>query len=199
MGPARIEGERLPTIQAERLHLRWLEPADAEDLYRIFSDPEVMKFWSTPPLTEPAQARELVDQIHRSFGEHSLYQWGVALHEGDRVIGTCTLAHLDPKNQRAELGFALARDEWGKGLMREALGALIAFAFGPLDLARLEADVDPRNAASLGLLEHLGFVREGMLRERWRVAGQIQDSVMLGLLRREWPGAPPEAAPRSRL
>ncbi|HEX2165116.1 MAG TPA: GNAT family protein, partial [Thermoanaerobaculia bacterium] len=60
------------------------------------------------------------------------------------------------------------------------------FAFGPLALHRLEADVDPRNERSLKALERLGFRREGLLRERYFVAGEIQDSVMLGLLAREW-------------
>lgn len=70
--------------------------------------------------------------------------------------------------------------------MREALTALLDFAFGALDLHRLEADVDPRNAASVRTLERLGFRREGYLRERWLVGGEIQDALFYGLLRREW-------------
>ncbi len=122
--------------------------------------------------------------------------------DDDRVIGTCTVYSLDPRNRRAEIGYALVRDCWGRGLMSEALGALIGYAFGPLDLARLEADVDPRNAASIRIIERLGFVREGLLRERWRVGGGTQDSLILGLLRRDWearaPGltSRPGSAPR---
>ena len=111
---------------------------------------------------------------------------GDILVEDDRIVGTCTLFNLDARNRRAEIGYALARDSWGQGLMSEALGALIAYAFGPLGLTRLEADVDPRNAPSIRIVEKLGFVREGLLRERWHVGGEAQDSLMLGLLRREW-------------
>jgi RimJ/RimL family protein N-acetyltransferase len=70
--------------------------------------------------------------------------------------------------------------------MSEALRLLVDFAFGSLGLHRLEADVDPRNGPSLRLLERLGFRREGLLRERYHAQGEIQDSVILGLLAPEW-------------
>jgi RimJ/RimL family protein N-acetyltransferase len=70
--------------------------------------------------------------------------------------------------------------------MHEALTALLCYAFGELKLRRIEADVDPRNAASLKSLGRLGFRREGLLRERWNVAGEIQDTAYFGLLAREW-------------
>ncbi|MGH8430561.1 MAG: GNAT family N-acetyltransferase, partial [Solimonas sp.] len=63
---------------------------------------------------------------------------------------------------------------------------LFDFAFGTPNLRRLEADVDPRNANSLRILGKLGFRREGLLRERWNVGGEIQDTVFLGLLARDW-------------
>jgi RimJ/RimL family protein N-acetyltransferase len=89
-------------------------------------------------------------------------------------------------NGRAEIGYAIGSDYWGKGYMNEALTALIAHAFEVLDLRRLEADVDPRNTRSIRTLERLGFQREGFLRERWHVCGEIQDAFFYGLLRREW-------------
>jgi RimJ/RimL family protein N-acetyltransferase len=70
--------------------------------------------------------------------------------------------------------------------MAEALPALVAHAFGALDLNRLEADIDPRNTASARVLERLGFRREGLLRERWIVNGEKSDSAIYGLLRAEW-------------
>jgi len=70
--------------------------------------------------------------------------------------------------------------------MREALAALLDFSFGTLKLRRLEADVDPRNENSLRILDKLGFKREGLLRERWNVGDEIQDTTFLGLLAKEW-------------
>jgi RimJ/RimL family protein N-acetyltransferase len=178
-------GARLPTLAAERLCLRWLEPRDVPGLFRVFSNVEVMAYWSRPPMTELAEAEQLLADIHELFATRTLTQWGVALHENDEVIGTCTLAAIDRKNRRAELGYALGREHWGHGYMHEAVSRLLDFAFGPLGLARMEADVDPRNERSMRLLERLGFVREGYARERWRVGGGVQDGVLLGLLARE--------------
>ena len=70
--------------------------------------------------------------------------------------------------------------------MSEAVPTLIAFAFGSMGLHRLEADVDPRNARSIRLLEREGFQREGLLRERYHVSGEIQDAALYGLLQPEW-------------
>lgn len=70
--------------------------------------------------------------------------------------------------------------------MQEALRALLGYAFGELNLERIEADVDPRNEASIRTLERLGFKKEGYLRERWKVNGEVQDAIFYGLLRREW-------------
>ena len=111
---------------------------------------------------------------------------GIAQVEGDRVVGTCTLFRIDARHRRAEVGFALARATWGRGLASEALATALRFAFETLDLHRIEADADPRNERSLGLLERHGFRREGYLRERYHVSGEVQDSVVLGLLRSEW-------------
>ena len=70
--------------------------------------------------------------------------------------------------------------------MREALSALLDFGFQKLDLNRVEADIDPRNLASAKLLDRLGFQKEGFLRERWIVEGEISDTALYGLLKREW-------------
>ena len=108
--------------------------------------------------------------------------------DGGQLVGTCTLAHLDAVNRRAELGFALAREFWGKGYMKAALRVLLNFAFGNLGLHRLYADADPQNARSIRTLERLGFVREGLFREHYLVQGHPQDALMFGLLKTEWEG-----------
>ncbi|MEM6989510.1 MAG: GNAT family N-acetyltransferase [Myxococcota bacterium] len=176
----------LPEIKATRVALRRLNEADVDDIFAIYSDAETMKYWSTVPMKDPEQARELIQSIERYFDEKTLIEWGVSRLEDGAAIGTVTLSSLDLTHRRAEIGFALARSCWGRGYMKEALAATFDYAFGELGLGRIEADVDPDNAASLGLLERMGFQREGYLRERWRVGGGVQDTVMLGLLQREW-------------
>lgn len=187
-----IGGNQLPTLAAPRVALRWLTEADAGALFAIFSHPTVMRYWSTLPMTDVAQARKLVADIHEGFRAQRLFQWGVARLEDDRIIGTCTLFAINETQGRAEVGYALGHEFWGRGYMNEALTALVEYAFGTLGMRRLEADVDPRNIGSLHALERLGFGREGLMRERWKVNGEIQDSVALGLLSHEWRSGPAE-------
>lgn len=181
-----FDADRLPTIDAPRVRLRWLTAEDVPALYTVFSHAEVTEYWSWPAFTEMAQAQALLENIHQLFADRELYQWGVADRSNDQVIGTVTLWQIHEDNRRAEIGFALARDRWGQGLMQEALRAFLGNCFGVLGLHRIEADVDPDNVSSLRLLERLGFQREGYLRERWIVEGEPKDSVFLGLLAREF-------------
>ena len=187
-------GDKLPTISGSRLTLRWLTKHDAPAILTIFGDPEVMKFWSSPPLENLPAATKLIDEIHDHFFSRRLFQWGIALRETDELLGTCTLFHLDQTHRRAEVGIALATRAWGRGLATEALGLLLRFAFETFDLHRIEADVDPRNERSLRLFERQGFRREGYLRERWHHLGELHDTIFLGLLRRQWSGQAEEPA-----
>jgi RimJ/RimL family protein N-acetyltransferase len=181
-----IEGDTLPTLDAPRVRLRWLTDADVDALFAIFSDREMMRYWSTPAMQERAEAETLLARIRGHFADRTGFQWGVERKQDGRLLGTCTLFHVDAANRRAELGYALASAHWKQGYMGEALTALLDYAFGPVNLRRLEADVDPRNLNSLRILGRLGFRQEGLLRERWDVAGDVQDSAVLGLLAREW-------------
>lgn len=177
--------DRLPTLHTERTTLRALAEADAPALFEIFSDPEVMRYWSSPAHADERRTREMIASIERGFEERSVLQWGIERNADGRLLGTVTLmpAHRQP---RAEFGFILGREHWGQGYAAEAQRAAIGFAFDELGLRRLEADADPANAASVRSLERLGFRREGLLRERWEVEGKITDSAIFGLLARDW-------------
>lgn len=182
-----IDGAHLPTIDIPRLRLRWLTAHDIPALYAIFSDPEVMAYWSSPPLEDSKAAEKLLEEIHAHFQSKTLFQWGIAKREDDQIIGTCTLHALSAEHRRAEIGYALGRAHWGHGYGHEAAEAMIGYAFDTLDLHRLEADVDPRNHSSIRCLERLGFRKEGYARERYHLYGTVHDAVLYGLLRRERP------------
>ena len=132
-----------------------------------------------------AQAERYLADIHRGLREQRWYQWGIARRDDDALIGTTTLFNLNPAHRRSEIGYILHPEHWGQGLAHEALSALLEYAFGELDLHRLEADTDPGNQGSNRLLERLGFQREGEMRERWLVDGQWADSLFWGLLRHQ--------------
>lgn len=176
----------LPTLRGTSVRLRHITAADGPALLEVFGNPRVARFIGIPLLRGDQDVQDLLESISMGIRCNDLLQWGVTLLESDRLIGTCTLAHIDWANERAEIGFALATSAWGKGVMRAALPLLIDHAFASLGLHRLEADVDPRNDRSLRLLDQLGFRREGLMRERHLVAGERQDTVFLGLLAADW-------------
>ena len=178
-------GERLPTLDAGPVRLRWLTDADVSALFTVFGDPEVTRYWGFAVLPDLASAAALLADIHREFFAGTLFQWGMEA-TGGPLVGTCTLARLDPANRRAELGFALGRAFWGRGYIAAALPAVLGFAFDRLGLHRVFADTDPRNAPSIRTLERQGFRREGVLREHYLVQGEPQDAIVYGLLRSEW-------------
>jgi ribosomal-protein-alanine N-acetyltransferase len=189
-------GDRLPTVPGPRLDLRWVDEADVDGLFALFSDLEVIRYWSTPAMRERREAEDYLASIHRHFAARDLFQWGVQLHGETGIVGTTTLYRIDLDHRRAEVGIALGSRAWGRGYGREVLRLLIGLAFGKLGLHRLEADVDPHNARSLALFEGEGFRREGLLRERWHLNGGVQDTAILGLLAPDWPGA--DAQPSTR-
>ncbi len=181
-----IRPARCPALATARLDLRAPVPGDVAQLFEVFADPEVMRYWSTVPMRSASEAEAMVALSHEQFVAGTGMRWAVCRRDDARVMGTLSIFHFDAQNDRAEIGYALGRAFWGAGYMHEALTALAAFAFGPMDLRRLEADTDPRNAASIRALERLGFAREGLLRERWVVAGVVSDSLLFGLLRGDW-------------
>ena len=181
-----MDWTRLPTLDTDRLTLRWITADDVDDFYAVYSNVEVMRYWSTPPLANKEAARKLIEEIQDGFSRQQMLKWGIALRTDNTLIGSVTLFHPDFTHRRSEIGYALGRPYWGQGYMQETLTAVIDYAFTVLDFHRIEADVDPRNTASVKALERLGFQREGYLRERWQVNGEIQDALWYGLLRPEW-------------
>ncbi|HVQ35063.1 MAG TPA: GNAT family N-acetyltransferase [Candidatus Bathyarchaeia archaeon] len=175
----------LPTLKTERLVLRAVTEADARALFEIFSDPQVMRFWSRPPMASIDEAVSLVREIESGWHTRTLLQWGITLKSEGLVIGTCTLYRWDRTHRRAELGYVLRRDRWGSGIASEAVRAVLDHAFGEMGLHRVGADTDPRNVASARLLVRLGFEREGLQRETYFHLGEWADSELWGLLARD--------------
>ena len=178
--------ERFPDLTTPRLAMRETRDADVDVEYAMRTDLVVMRYWSSPPIQEIGEARDTVERAKGYFASRVGIRWIVTLRDDDRMMGSVALFSFHEQNRLAEVGYALAREHWGKGYMHEALVAAIDYAFGPLGLRRLEADTHPSNAASVKTLERLGFTREGFLRERWQVGDEISDSLVWGLLAREW-------------
>jgi RimJ/RimL family protein N-acetyltransferase len=175
-----------PTLEGRRIRLRATRDDDADGLFVVFSDPEAMRYWSTTPVADIAQIRERIRLVRDWFTAREGMQWAIALHDDDRCVGTATLFNISLGNKRAEFGCSLAKMLWGQGIAREAVGLMLRFGFDHLGLERIEADIDPRNGNSIRLVERMGFQREGLLRARWRVGGEVQDAAYYGLLREDF-------------
>ena len=173
-------------LRTESLLLRAMVIEDTAAMYEIYSDEETMRYWACAPLEDLAAAEKFVREDIDWAERGEAINWTITVGDTDRAIGKCILLRYSESNRRAEVGYILHRDFWRKGLMFEAMSAVVDFAFNELGLHRLEADTDPCNAGSLGLLEKLGFQREGLFRDRWQVAGEWQVSIMLGLLSTDW-------------
>ena len=176
-------------IETERLLVRPIVDADLPALMAINSDAEVTALLPYATWTSMADAQAWLARMRGIEATGTALQFVVALRSTQEAIGTCLLFRLDEGSARAELGYALGRAHWGRGVMHEALAALLGHAFGPMGLRRIEAEIDPRNVASARLVQRLGFTKEGLLRQRWVTKGQAADVEIHGLLRSEWPGA----------
>ncbi|WP_339872837.1 GNAT family protein [uncultured Brevundimonas sp.] len=163
-------------ITTPRLKLRTAHADDLAAFHAIMTRPDAMRWWSTPPHETPGQTRAWLDSMIANGPGHPDF---VIEFEG-RVIGKA--GFWSPP----DIGYILHPDHWGRGLATEALTAAIDHIFAVRAFDRLTADVDPGNAASIRLLERLGFAKTGQAERTMQVGGAWVDSVYYGLQRRVW-------------
>jgi RimJ/RimL family protein N-acetyltransferase len=168
-----------PVIETPRLRLRKARLEDLDDLFAVFSDPRAMRYWDTLPHDDIALTEGFLAFLIASAPPDGD---DFVVERDGRAIGKAGCW------KRGEIGFILHPDHWGQGIGREALGAVIPHVFASLDLDRLEADVDPRNAASIALLTRLGFRETGRAERTFLVGDEWCDSVYFALDRADWRG-----------
>jgi len=162
-------------IRTPRLILRSARPDDLEAMHAVLSDPRATRWWSTPPHETLEQTRAWMDAMIANGPDHPDF----VIELNGRVVGKAGF-YVMP-----DVGYILHPDVWGQGLAAEAVGAAVDHVFRTRDVETLTADVDPENAASIRLLERLGFVGTGSgerhLERRRRVEGQpLLRAVALG-------------------
>jgi [ribosomal protein S5]-alanine N-acetyltransferase len=182
-----------PPIETHRLHVRLVTPADLPDLMAVNGDAAVTHHlpyatWQTLADGQAWFDRAMAQQATGTAWQLVLQTKATATATATQtacatVIGTCLLFRFDDGSARAELGYVLGRAWWGQGLMREALRGVLSTAFAAMGVRRVEAEVNPANMASMRVVESLGFVAEGTLRQRWVKAGKPYDVVLWGLLK----------------
>jgi ribosomal-protein-alanine N-acetyltransferase len=153
-----------PTLETERLTLREITQDDADGIFKNFSDPEVAKWFFEQPLTQMEQALEFIGAFRSEFEQGEGLTWAVVLKGDGLFVGTCGYGSVEVGG-RGDMGFDLAKEQWGKGLMTEALTAAINYGFESLGLSKTEAHTDSANARAIGLLKKVGFRLEKVTEE----------------------------------
>ena len=172
---------QFPIIRTAGLELRQVTSADVSAVFTIFSDPEVVRFYDLDTFEYHDQVAAMIARWQRRFENRQAIRWGITQVGQGKVIGTVGL-HVESE-WKAGLGYDLGSAHWRKGIMTQALKAVIEFVFEQVEVERLEALVIPGNVASERLLDKLGFVNEGLLRHYAYFKGSHQDLTCFSLLR----------------
>lgn len=180
-----------PALPTARLYLREIVASDAPTLFHIHRDVDAMRWFGTDPLTTLQEAEQLVERFASwRHAPNPGTRWGIEDRATGALIGSCGLFKWNRGWRVCSLGYELAQPAWGQGFMQEALVAALTWGFEHMALNRVEAQVHPDNLASLKLLDKLGFVQEGVLRQAGYWLGAHRDLIQLSLLRQDYPSAP---------
>jgi len=174
-------------IESERLILRRFEDSDLAPFVAYRNDPEVALYQSWDSF-EAQDARTFILEMEstRPGVPGEWFQFAIESKEAGSLIGDCALRVDRHEPYLAEIGFTLAREYQGKGFAAEAVSRLLDYAFGALELHRVIAVADSRNAPSVALIERLGMRREGYFLENSWFKGEWVDEYLYAILKDEW-------------
>ena len=175
-----------PTLFTPRLRLRPFEDADGNDLFALLSDAHILRYWDAPPWSNLGRAEQFISACREMADGGTGMRLAAERVSNGAFIGWCSLSRWNPSHRRASLGYCFDDAVWDHGYATEAASGVLQWAYDNLDLNRVQAETDTRNVASSRVLEKLGFVREGLLREDCVVNEEVSDSWVYGLIRREW-------------
>lgn len=175
-----------PELESERLIYREVTPEDVEDIFKIYSDPEVAKYDWYKPIATKDDALSIINRYSKEFKNKEEITWGVARKYDNKIIGYCCLGNFNDDSRRSEIGYGFNRDEWNKGYATEAIKVLVKFGFDTMNFNRIEATVTLGNDASVKALKKANFLQEGIVRERSIMKGKFEDDVILAIIRKDY-------------
>lgn len=176
----------LPTLETDRLILRKVTLEDAEDIFYYGKREEVTKYvtWGTHKTL--ADTEEFINFILNKYNNNEVAPWGIECKESGRLIGTIDFVWWEPNKQIAEIGYAISKDCWGKGLTTEAAMEVIKFGFEKMNLTRIQAKCMVENIGSARVMEKIGMSFEGIMRKGLFAKGKHQDIRMYSILKEEY-------------
>ena len=180
---------KFPEIRTRRLILRQPTMKDVEWYFEYFSRPEIVWGGGEPgPGNLKKAQEEFKEHLVDIYRERRGFRWIIELKGERKPIGTLGFYKWSPHaSYQAEMGYDLAKEHWGKGIMSEAMRAVISFGFEKMQLNRIEVYIMPRNKRSTRMIRSLGFKREGLLRQRYfDEFGHFSDDVLFSMLRSDW-------------
>ena len=186
--PVSARSRRFPELVTERLVLRQTTLKDATWYFRHFNTREIVEGQDHPgPRNLKAARAELKLYFLDNFRRRNGIRWGITVKGEDKLIGSAGFYKwIQPERYQAEMGYDLNPSFWGKGIMTEALSAIIQYGFDQMGLHRIEVLISHHNKRSQTLIRKLGFKREGVLRDHYFVEGRFSDDVIFSLLKEEW-------------
>jgi len=175
-----------PQLETERLVLRKITPDDADDIFEYASDDEVAKYvtWDTHKSVD--DTRNFINFILGRYERDEAGEWGIALKENGKLIGTIGFTAYSVKSRRAEIGYVLSRKYWGQGIMTEAVNLVLKFAFEDMGLNRIESLHVLDNEKSGKVMQKAGMSFEGIIRERIYFKNKFWDAKQYAILRSDW-------------
>ena len=174
-------------LTTSRLVLRPLRLSDAAGVFAYRSDPEVARYQIWEP-RDVKDVRCFIEglQDREPDTPDTWYQLAITLRESKALIGDCGLRFPVNEPNQVEVGITLTRAYQGQGYATEAVKGVLDWLFVSLGKHRIYARVDPRNEASIALLERVGMRKEGHLRESVWAKGEWADDVIYAILEKEW-------------
>lgn len=154
--PDMFPGRVFPRLSTQRLLLREITPQDRDALLANYSDPEVARWFLEKPPASTDQVDKILREFISSYDRGAGLTWAIVFPESGELLGTCGYERVEVGSE-GEIGFDLAKAYWGKGLMTEALAAILAFGFGEMGLERVVASTYSRNLRACRMFEQLGF------------------------------------------
>lgn len=178
-------------LESERLRIRNLKEEDLHHFFDYRSDPEVCRYQDWEPFDKDTTLSFIQEQEQK--GLYNIEEWvqlAIALKEGNHLIGDIAFRRYDKDGSIVEVGYAITPSHQRQGYAFEALQLLIRHFFQDLNIHKVTARVDPRNAGSLGLLYRLNFVKEGHIRKCFfdPVDNEWVDEMVFGLLKEDYQG-----------